>query len=471
MHWAATLALTLAAQCIAQPGITFVTGDARPTSGGAMCRITGSNLMPNPLGPAPQVFFDATAASVLLASNTLIVCLTPVGDGSRVVTVVNGGTSNGVGYTYDAPVITALSPATGGPIAGGFTLGIGGSNFGASPTVRIGGAAATIVSATHTIIQCIVPAGLGTDKDVAVTDAGQNSTGGPKFSYAGPTIQIITPSSGPGAAGGTMGIQGMSLGLAGKPQQPVVTIGGQTATLVSVDPALVRVQIPSGSGTNLPVVITRAGQTATAGVAFSYNAPFLNNINPPSGSTAGGYPATITGANFGPTPSTSSPSGVMIGNVPATVVSWSNSSITVTVPPGQGANRTVVVTANGQNSTTLLPFFYDGPILTNIRPAFGPAAGGTPIVIDGLNFGTAATVSIGGLPATVTSQTHTSIACIVPTRSGATGLATQVQVTVALQPSNSQSYAYLCAADFDRSGTTGVQDIFDFLAAWFSGCP
>jgi hypothetical protein len=26
-------------------------------------------------------------------------------------------------------------------------------------------------------------------------------------------------------------------------------------------------------------------------------------------------------------------------------------------------------------------------------------------------------------------------------------------------------------ADFDHSGTTGIQDIFDFLAAWFVGCP
>lgn len=28
-----------------------------------------------------------------------------------------------------------------------------------------------------------------------------------------------------------------------------------------------------------------------------------------------------------------------------------------------------------------------------------------------------------------------------------------------------------CAADFDRSGTLGVSDIFDFLNAWFTGCP
>ena len=28
-----------------------------------------------------------------------------------------------------------------------------------------------------------------------------------------------------------------------------------------------------------------------------------------------------------------------------------------------------------------------------------------------------------------------------------------------------------CAADFNKDGTLAVQDIFDFLGAWFAGCP
>jgi hypothetical protein len=28
-----------------------------------------------------------------------------------------------------------------------------------------------------------------------------------------------------------------------------------------------------------------------------------------------------------------------------------------------------------------------------------------------------------------------------------------------------------CKADFDGSGQLAVQDIFDFLNAWFAGCP
>jgi hypothetical protein len=29
----------------------------------------------------------------------------------------------------------------------------------------------------------------------------------------------------------------------------------------------------------------------------------------------------------------------------------------------------------------------------------------------------------------------------------------------------------VCAADFNQSGIVSVQDIFDFLAAYFAGCP
>jgi hypothetical protein len=28
-----------------------------------------------------------------------------------------------------------------------------------------------------------------------------------------------------------------------------------------------------------------------------------------------------------------------------------------------------------------------------------------------------------------------------------------------------------CPADFNNSGAVNIQDIFDFLTAWFAGCP
>jgi hypothetical protein len=216
-------------------------------------------------------------------------------------------------------------------------------------------------------------------------------------------------------------------------------------------------------------VLTRAGQSAAAPITFSYSSPVINTVNPPSGATGGGYNVLISGSNFGPL--ISGQSSVTIGGVAATVTSWGHSSITATVPAGQGLNRPVVVTASGQSSPAAT-FSSNAPVITNIRPAFGPAAGGGSIIIDGQNFGTSATVMIGGLPATVTSQSHTSLACLAPMRSGATPLANaQVQITVAALPSNISSYSYLCAADFNRTGALEVQDIFDYLSAWFNGCP
>lgn len=45
----------------------------------------------------------------------------------------------------------------------------------------------------------------------------------------------------------------------------------------------------------------------------------------------------------------------------------------------------------------------------------------------------------------------------------ACGGTTTVDVVLAVQQA--------CRADFDQSGAAGVQDIFDYLAAWFAGCP
>lgn len=33
------------------------------------------------------------------------------------------------------------------------------------------------------------------------------------------------------------------------------------------------------------------------------------------------------------------------------------------------------------------------------------------------------------------------------------------------------SVAWACPADFDHSGKVTVQDLFEFLEAWFAGCP
>src|SRR5262249_53034013 len=89
------------------------------------------------------------------------------------------------GFTYGAPpTITSLSPTT-GPIAGGTSITINGTNFRSGATVKFGANTATnIVVSSSTKITCKSPAGTAGATNVVVTNSDATTvtkTGG--FTY------------------------------------------------------------------------------------------------------------------------------------------------------------------------------------------------------------------------------------------------------------------------------------------------
>ncbi len=456
-------ALLAGVSALAQPVITMVTAQGRPTAGGAMLQIQGTNF-----GGAPVARMGGVAMTILGVGgggNTLI-AQTVAGQGTVSVTVEDGAmVSNSVQYTYDGPRLFSISPPS-GSVAGGGTMAIQGENFGTSATVTIGGAVAPSAGAqTHTQVMVTVPGGVGTNRAVVVTVAGQSSFSSLAYSYDAPFITSISPDSGPTAGGTVMTIGGFNLGLAGGGAgTPAVSVGGVAAPVVSVSPASVQVTVPAGAGTGRAVSLTVGGQTTPPGLAFSYNPPLINTVSPISGPTAGGQLMTIDGGNFGPSAPT-----VTIGGAACAVQSSSHTSITALTPAGQGS-RPLVVTVAGQTSPGGWSYFYDAPFITGISPVYGPAEGGAPLIIDGQNFGTAPSVTVGGLAATIVSQTHTRIVCTTPVRA-ASNLVAPVRVSVGGQLSNLSNYVFSCGSDANHNGVSNVTDIFDFLNVWFAGCP
>ena len=72
--------------------------------------------------------------------------------------------------TISAPTITGIDPAV-GPEAGGTAITITGTQYNATPTVTIGGAAATsVVRVSATQITCSTPAGTAGTQDVVITN-------------------------------------------------------------------------------------------------------------------------------------------------------------------------------------------------------------------------------------------------------------------------------------------------------------
>jgi cysteine-rich repeat protein len=73
----------------------------------------------------------------------------------------------------------------------------------------------------------------------------------------------------------------------------------------------------------------------------------------------------------------------------------------------------VEVIAGGQASDTST-LSYDPPDIESVSPTRASAAGGTLLTISGSNFGTLATVSVGGESCPLTMQSHTELRCTGP---------------------------------------------------------
>ncbi|MFD5066055.1 IPT/TIG domain-containing protein, partial [Streptomyces sp. NPDC058394] len=156
------------------PTLTAVSPGQGPTAGGTTVTITGTNLL-----NATTVRFGGTAAAFSVVSATQITATSPPGSmGFAQITVLTpGGTGGGAAFQYVAlPTLTDLSPDQ-GPLTGGTTVTLTGSNLGDVTAVRFGGTAAafTIVSATQ--ITATAPAGSAGAVQVAVTSPGGTSAG------------------------------------------------------------------------------------------------------------------------------------------------------------------------------------------------------------------------------------------------------------------------------------------------------
>ncbi|HLK29661.1 MAG TPA: IPT/TIG domain-containing protein [Puia sp.] len=145
--------------------------------------ITGTNF--KTLASDNTVKFNGTAASVTSASATSLVVTAPSGGTTGHVTVsTSDGTATGPVFTYQAapvPTITSISPDSGGT---GTLVTINGTNFKttvAGNTVKFNGVAATVQTATATVLTVLAPSGASSGA-VTVTTSDGTATG-PVFTY------------------------------------------------------------------------------------------------------------------------------------------------------------------------------------------------------------------------------------------------------------------------------------------------
>ncbi|HEY1830520.1 MAG TPA: choice-of-anchor P family protein [Acidimicrobiales bacterium] len=176
------------------PTLSSINPASGPVPGGQSVTLTGTNF--DPYAPAPGVSFNGVQAiNVVVVSTTEITAVTPAsnlpgGAGPVPVTVTqSAGTSNSVQYTYVlAPVVSGISP-TSGPLSGGETVIIKGTDLCGASLVLFGTASATIKteSTDCTEIQVIEPpSGAPATVPVYVTTPGGTAQSPENFTYIEP---------------------------------------------------------------------------------------------------------------------------------------------------------------------------------------------------------------------------------------------------------------------------------------------
>ncbi len=197
--------------------------------------------------------------------------------GSALVGGSAAGAQTGAVWSYGTPAaavpaVTAVHPES-GPSAGGTTVIIEGSGFTAGASVTIGVPATSVKVMSATQITAKTGADAPGSDEVAVTDSGGTSTGGPSFTYtqpkpAPPTVASVEAQSGPAAGGTEVTIKGT-----GFASGAAVVIGSPAASVQVISATEIRATTTATAAGSYEVVVTDSGGTSEHGPSFTYTSP------------------------------------------------------------------------------------------------------------------------------------------------------------------------------------------------------
>lgn len=420
---ASVVGVALPASAATSPTVTNVTGGCT-TAGGQPLTVTGTFLLGASnatVGGVPAVVSSssATAATVTCPPE-------PIGGIYNLVITVPGGSpspyTNAYPIPYQSaggPTVTKLAPSA-GTTSGGTSVTITGTGFVAPVVVRFGAATAqcSAPASANSIVCTSPPSATEGPVDVLVSTNNGVSWYVPAdtFTYStGPSIASITPNSAPAS-----GSPNTSVVITGANLADATSVSFGTLQLTANDFTTSATQINilltgSHPADVVDVTVTTPEGKATAADIFRFigtAAPQLTSVSPTTG--AAGDTITFTGSGF------AAMTSVTFANIPAPSVQLtSDTSLTATVPVGvvAGVVNVAVVTSNG--TATLANAFtvnaVNGPTITTISPKTGGP--GTSVTILGTGFAnvTAANgVTFGGINATYTVNSDTSITASAP---------------------------------------------------------
>lgn len=403
---------------MAAPVLNSVTPSSGSTSGGTAVTLAGSGFT----SVVSVKFGTAAASSYTVVSSTQINAVTPAGTGTVIVVVstLGGSSSQTVTFTYvTAPTLSSVVPAK-GPLSGGNTVTLSGSNLTGVVSVKFGTAAAssfTVVSSTE--ITATAPLALAAGPVLVTVASAGGTSGGVTYTYvAAPTITGIAPDHGPLSGGTAVVLTGSDLTDTG-----AVSFGTTPAGSFSVASASqINASTPASAAGPAAVTVTTPGGTSSGSSYFYYvPAPTLASVVPDQGPELGGAAVTLTGTNLYQVTS------LKFGAIAAssyTVVSATQ--ITAVAPAGTGTVQVTVATAGGIGAG---PFYTYVPVpaLSSVTPGQGPLYGGTNVTLAGTHLTLTGTVVFGTTPASFAVLSDSTVTADAP--AGSAGPVTVTVVT------------------------------------------
>ena len=168
------------------PTITGVDPFEGPTTGGTTVTISGTHLT----GTTGVTFGGLNATDVIVVNDSTVTAKTPAHpeDFADVEVTTPGGTATlAFGFTYVAPpTLNSASPAA-GPIAGGTSVTLVGSNAGSATAVTFGGVPATnLTPIAANVIVVMTPAHAAGVVDIVMTTSGGSATLVNGYTYVAP---------------------------------------------------------------------------------------------------------------------------------------------------------------------------------------------------------------------------------------------------------------------------------------------
>lgn len=305
------------------------------------------------------------------------------------------------------PVVTALSAYNGPP---GTTVTITGTGFGPkrrNSIVWFAGVQAPQVSWTDTVIVFTVPSGVGAGYVGVQCDAGM-SNGKYFVPFDAPVVTSVSAVE--QAVGADITITGTSFDTS----QGVgwVSFNGTPGIVKSWSPTAIVVTVPSGATAGYVGVVQH--ELSSNGTYFTpYAQGFVTGISATSALVGGTI--TLTGTGFG-----STPGSVVVNGTQFAAATWSDTSVTFTVPDSVTSGYAGVIAAGGRVS--------NGKWLT-VAPRVDAlsnwwAAPGTQLTVTGAGFGAAQgspyVLLLGGVEVPASLWSNTSVTFTVPL-TGASG--------------------------------------------------